>query len=239
MEPPGRRGRSPRCTGAGRAILPAADCRGKATSTRRPAPAAPAATIRGPGDRARRRTASAATPRRRARWRDAPCRARSRWSCIAAVLDLFGVNGAGKSTSLRVIAGVLAPDSGKACASTAPICMTRRNGRGAASATCPSARRCTPNSPSPNTSASARRLRGLDQRAACRGGARDRALRLGEVRHRLVGQLSGASSSAWARPQALLHAPSRWCWTNRPRALIRYRPCACASWCAACASNRA
>lgn len=58
------------------------------------------------------------------------------------VLGFLGPNGAGKSTTMRMIAGVLEPDTGDALIDGKSIISERRAAQ-AAPVTCRKARRCT------------------------------------------------------------------------------------------------
>ena len=123
------------------------------------------------------------------------------------VLGLLGVNGAGKSTTLRMVAGVLAPSAG----------MVRLDGADLYEAPELARRRIgyLPEEAPLHDELSVveylrfcGRLRGLSRPAA--NAAVDREIQrcdLGEVRWRLIGQLSKGFRQRVGLAQALLHAP--------------------------------
>ena len=125
-----------------------------------------------------------------------------------AVLGLLGVNGAGKSTTLRMVCGVLAPSSGKVFVSGADL---RDNPRSATAAI-----GYLPEQPPLYAElrvyeyltfcARLRRFSGKTLRAAV-----DSAIErcgLGEVRHRLLGNLSKGFQQRAGIAQAIVHDPS-------------------------------
>ena len=124
------------------------------------------------------------------------------------VLGLLGVNGAGKSTTLRVIAGVLAPDSGSVRLDGTDLYDAPERARRGIGYLPERAPLHAELSVSEYLGFCAR-LRGLDRAAARTAVAREIArCDLGEVRHRLVGQLSKGFQQRVGLAQALLHAPS-------------------------------
>jgi len=123
------------------------------------------------------------------------------------VLGLLGVNGAGKSTTLRLIAGVLTPDAGAVrldgeCLHEAPHRHARRIGY-------------LPERVPLHAELGVveyldfcARLRGLGTATARAAVAREiERCELGEVRRRLTGQLSKGYQQRVGLAQALLHEP--------------------------------
>jgi ABC-2 type transport system ATP-binding protein len=123
------------------------------------------------------------------------------------VLGLLGVNGAGKSTTLRMIAGVLAPTSGTVRIAGEnlyddPAVARRTIGY------LPERAPLHPELDVTEYLQFCARLRGLDRGAARQ--AVDREVErcdLGDVRRRLIGQLSKGYAQRVGIAQALLHAP--------------------------------
>lgn len=124
------------------------------------------------------------------------------------VLGLLGINGAGKSTTLRMIAGVLAPDQGQVLLDGASLHEQPERGRRgigylpervplhAELAVAEFLHFCA-------------RLHGLDRRAADAAVAREiERCDLGEVRRQLIGQLSKGFQQRVGIAQALVHSPA-------------------------------
>ncbi|UXI68583.1 ABC transporter ATP-binding protein [Tahibacter amnicola] len=123
------------------------------------------------------------------------------------VLGLLGINGAGKSTTLRMIAGVLAPDRGQVLIDGADLYETpelARRGIGYLPEQAPLHRELTVE----EFLRFCARLRGL--KGAAVGAALDQAIArcdLAEVRRRLIGQLSKGFQQRVGIAQALIHRP--------------------------------
>jgi len=123
------------------------------------------------------------------------------------VLGLLGVNGAGKSTTLRMIAGVLAPTTGKILIDgqdlgEAPELARRRIGY-------------LPEVPPLHTEltvteflAFCARLHGLARGADAAVARAIERCGLGDVRHRLIGALSKGFRQRVGLAQAILHEPA-------------------------------
>lgn len=123
------------------------------------------------------------------------------------VLGLLGVNGAGKSTTLRMIAGVLAPTSGSVRIDgddlyDDPSIARRRIGY------LPERAPLHPELTVAEYLRFCARLRGLANVEATTAVAREiERCDLGDVRRRLIGQLSKGYQQRVGIAQALLHAP--------------------------------
>lgn len=124
------------------------------------------------------------------------------------VLGLLGVNGAGKSTTLRMIAGVLAPDDGRVLLDGADLYEhpgLGRRGIGYLPERAPlhAELRVT------EFLVFCARLHGLPQREAMAATRREiERCDLGEVQQRLIGQLSKGFQQRVGIAQALLHTPA-------------------------------
>jgi ABC-2 type transport system ATP-binding protein len=124
------------------------------------------------------------------------------------VLGLLGVNGAGKSTTLRMIAGVLAPDAGRVLLAGRDLYEApelARRGIGYLPERAPLHTELAVD----EYLMFCARLHGLSRRDAA--AAVDREIGrcdLGEVRRRLIGQLSKGFQQRVGIAQALLHAPA-------------------------------
>jgi ABC-2 type transport system ATP-binding protein len=123
------------------------------------------------------------------------------------VLGLLGVNGAGKSTTLRMIAGVLAPSAG----------MVRIDGEDLAEHAELARRRIgyLPEVPPLHTEltvteflAFCARLHGLAREADAAAGRAIERCGLGDVRRRLIGALSKGFRQRVGLAQAILHEPA-------------------------------
>jgi ABC-2 type transport system ATP-binding protein len=124
------------------------------------------------------------------------------------VLGLLGVNGAGKSTSLRLIAGVLAPDQGRVLLDGADLYADptlARRGIGYLPERAPLHSELDVS----EYLGFCARLRGLARAPAQRAVAREiERCDLGEVRRRLIGALSKGFQQRVGLAQALLHEPA-------------------------------
>jgi ABC-2 type transport system ATP-binding protein len=124
------------------------------------------------------------------------------------VLGLLGVNGAGKSTTLRMIAGVLAPDDGHVLLDGADLYEhpgLGRRGIGYLPERAPLHAELSVT----EFLVFCGRLHGLRQREAVAATQREiERCDLGEVRQRLIGQLSKGFQQRVGIAQALLHAPA-------------------------------
>lgn len=132
------------------------------------------------------------------------------------VLGLLGVNGAGKSTTLAMITGALAPDSGRVLVAgedlaEAPAAVRRAVGW------LPEGAPLYPELTVAEQLDAAARLHGLDAAARRAAVARELdRLQLGDVTHRLVGHLSQGQRQRVGLACALLH---------QPRLLVLDEPC--------------
>lgn len=124
------------------------------------------------------------------------------------VLGLLGVNGAGKSTTLRMIAGVLSPDRGKVLLAGDDLYENPERGRRDIGYLPERA----PLHPELDVSEFLRfcaHLHGLSRQAALIAVRREiERCDLGEVQHRLIGQLSKGFQQRVGIAQALLHEPA-------------------------------
>lgn len=124
------------------------------------------------------------------------------------VLGLLGVNGAGKSTTLRMIAGVLAPDSGQVRLAGADLREQpehARRGIGYLPERVPLHAELRVD----EYLQFCARLHGLDRAAASAAVARElERCDLGEVRRQLLGQLSKGYQQRVGIAQALVHGPA-------------------------------
>jgi ABC-2 type transport system ATP-binding protein len=124
------------------------------------------------------------------------------------VLGLLGVNGAGKSTTLRLISGVLAPDAGTVRLQGADLYSQpelARRGIGYLPERAPLHAELNVI----EYLAFCARLRGLAAKPARAAVARElQRCDLGEVQHRLIGQLSKGFQQRVGLAQALLHEPA-------------------------------
>lgn len=123
------------------------------------------------------------------------------------VLGLLGINGAGKSTTLRMAAGVLAPDSGQVQLSGRDLYeepALARRGIGYLPERAPLHAELGVE----EFLGFCARLRGLSRREAAAAMRREvERCDLGEVRRRLIGQLSKGFQQRVGIAQALLHGP--------------------------------
>jgi ABC-2 type transport system ATP-binding protein len=124
------------------------------------------------------------------------------------VLGLLGINGAGKSTSLRMIAGVLAPDTGKVLLHGVDLYENPQSGRRGIGYLPERAPLHAELSVGEYLRFCAR-LHGLSRAAAAAAVEREvERCDLGEVRRRLIGQLSKGFQQRVGIAQALLHEPA-------------------------------
>lgn len=124
------------------------------------------------------------------------------------VVGLLGANGAGKSTTLSIIAGVLATHSGSVRIDGVALDAAPRRAR-AQIGWVPEAVVLWPELTVVQALGACTRLRGLPR--AVRGPARERELArldLEDIAHRLCGQLSLGQQRRVGLAQALLHEPS-------------------------------
>ncbi|MGH8192581.1 MAG: ABC transporter ATP-binding protein [Rhodanobacteraceae bacterium] len=123
------------------------------------------------------------------------------------VLGLLGVNGAGKSTTLAIIAGVLAPDAGTVCIDGHDVTDDVRAGSrriGWVPENVP----LWPELTVAEALDAAGRLRSLSRSARKQAVERELArLELNVLAHRLCGQLSLGQKRRFGLAQALLHEP--------------------------------
>lgn len=124
------------------------------------------------------------------------------------VLGLLGVNGAGKSTTLRLVAGVLAPDAGRVALDGNDLYEEperARRGIGYLPERAPLHAELTVG----EYLGFCARLRGLTREGARVAVAREiERCDLGEVRQRLIGQLSKGFQQRVGLAQSLLHEPA-------------------------------
>ena len=139
------------------------------------------------------------------------------------MVALLGANGAGKSTVMRALSGLLRPVSGVSCSTTSRSSRWRRIGsRAPGWRWCRKAARCSPNSTCGTISCSApSRAQDVDLDARDRGAARSlsAAARAAVQPGRPIVRRRAADAGDRARPDG--EAAQSCCWTSRRSALRR------------------